>query len=50
MIIIERARLDLQTGREAFATELYGRWDSLYPTIVERVIDEVLCRYDREDE
>ena len=50
MITIERARLDLQTGREAFATELYGRWDSLYPTIVERVIDEVLCRYDREDE
>ena len=50
MITIEKARLDLQMSSEGFATELYGRWDSLYPTMVEKVIDDVLSRYDREDE
>lgn len=50
MITIDKARLDLQMNNEAFATELYGRWDHLYPVLVEKVIDEVLCRYDHTDE
>lgn len=50
MITIEQVRLDLQMDHEAFATELYGKWDGLYPTIVEKVIDDVLCRYDDENE
>lgn len=50
MITIEQARLDFRMSNETFATDLYGKWDSLYPTLLEKVIDEVLCRYDREDE
>ena len=50
MITIEKAHLDLQMKDEAFACELYGKWESLYPSLVERVIDDVLSRYDHNDE
>ena len=50
MITIGTVRFNLECGDEPFAQELYGRWDSFSSISFEKVVDDVLSRYDTEDE
>lgn len=50
MITIGRIRLDFRMANEEFARALYGRWDEFCRVAVEKVVDDTLSRYDREEE
>lgn len=50
MIAIEQIRLDFRMEKEAFARELYGRWNDFFRTSVEKVMDDTLSVYDRPEE
>ena len=50
MITIGTLKLDLVADREPFVHDLYGRWDTFNRTSLEGIVDEILSRYDTEDE
>lgn len=50
MITIGTLKVDLQAGQEPFVRDLYGRWEDFNRASLEKVVDEVLSRYDTEDE
>ncbi len=50
MIAINRLSLDFQADTYAFARDLYKEWDAFCRHSVEKVIDDVLSPFDREDE
>ena len=50
MITIGTLKLDLVADRESFVHDLYGRWDTFNRTSLEGIVDEILSRYDTEDE
>lgn len=50
MITIGTLKLDLTADQEPFVHDLYGRWDTFNRTSFEGIVDEVLSRYDTEDE
>lgn len=50
MITISEARLFLKAEGEGFVRELYGRWDAFCRRGVEEPADEILSRYDSEEE
>lgn len=50
MITIDKTCLDFRMKNEAFACELYGKWDAFCRVAVEKVIDDTLSRYDTDDE
>ena len=50
MITIGTLKLDLVADREPFVHDLYGRWDTFNRTSSEGIVDEILSRYDTEDE
>lgn len=49
MITIRCARFDFEMENQAFAQALYGRWDDFCRVSFEKVVDEVLSRYDCAD-
>lgn len=50
MIHIQKNEFDFQAGQEAFVRNLYGGWDAFHRTSFEKVVEEVLSRYDNPDE
>lgn len=50
MITIDTLSMDFRMENLSFAHELYGGWDSFCRHSVEKVIDDILDRYDREQE
>lgn len=50
MITIGTLKLDLVADREPFVHDLYGRWDTFNRTSLEGIVDEILSRYDTEEE
>lgn len=50
MITIQKNTFDFQVEQEAFAQTLYGRWDTFHHTSFEKVVEDVLSRYDNPDE
>lgn len=50
MITIGTLKLDLVADQEPFVHDLYGRWDTFNRTSLEGIVDEILSRYDTEDE
>lgn len=50
MITIGTLKLDLVADWEPFVHDLYGRWDTFNRTSLEGIVDEILSRYDTEDE
>ena len=50
MITIGTLKLDLVADREPFVHDLYGRWDTFNRPSLEGIVDEILSRYDTEDE
>lgn len=50
MIKIDTAYFDFRMGNEGFAHRLYGQWDSFCRVAFEKVVDDVLSKYDTERE
>lgn len=50
MITIGTLKLDLVADREPFVHDLYGRWDTFNRTSLEGIVNEILSRYDTDDE
>ncbi|MDH6313643.1 hypothetical protein M2137_002433 [Parabacteroides sp. PFB2-10] len=50
MITIDTLSMDFRMENRSFAHELYGGWDSFCRHSVEKVIDDILDRYDSEQE
>lgn len=50
MIHIQKNEFDFQAEQEAFVQTLYGGWDAFHRTAFEKVVEEVLSRYDPPDE
>lgn len=50
MITIGTAQFDFRMENEEFALALYGQWDSFCNVAFEKVVDDVLGRYDTLDE
>lgn len=50
MITIQKNTFDFQVEQEAFAEALYGRWDTFHYASFEKVVEDVLSRYDNADE
>lgn len=50
MIHIQKNEFDFQAEQEAFVQTLYGQWDTFHRTAFEKVVEEVLSRYDHPDE
>lgn len=46
MIHIQKNEFDFQAEREVFVQTLYGQWDTFHRTSFEKVVEEVLSRYD----
>lgn len=49
MITICRTQFDFQMENQSFAQALYGRWDDFCRVSFEKVVDDVLSRYDTPD-
>lgn len=49
MITISRTQFDFQMEDLSFAQTLYGRWDDFCRASFEKVVDDVLSRYDNPD-
>lgn len=49
MITIGRTQFDFQMENQSFAQALYGRWDDFCRVSFEKVVDDVLSRYDNPD-
>lgn len=49
MITIQKNTFDFQVEQEAFAQTLYGRWDTFHRNAFEKVVEDVLSRYDTPD-
>lgn len=50
MIHIQKNEFDFQAEQEAFVQTLYGQWEAFHRTAFEKVVEEVLSRYDHPDE
>ena len=50
MIKIDTAYFDFRMEDEGFAHGLYGQWDGFCRVAFEKVVDDVLSKYDKEDE
>lgn len=50
MVTVYGIRLEFGMEEEAFARELYGRWEEFFRSGVEEVMEAVFSRYDGEDE
>lgn len=46
MIHIQKNEFDFQAEREVFVQSLYGQWDTFHRISFEKVVEEVLSRYD----
>lgn len=50
MITIGTVKFDFKASNEPFAQDLYKRWNYFFETNFEKVLSDVLCFYDRENE
>lgn len=49
MITIRHVQFDFQMENQSFAQTLYGRWDDFCRASFEKVLDDVLSRYDQDE-